>query len=232
MSLGTLFIYEPMEFIFCAYFRQVEHCPTLMYLIQDYSMSEQIFLESKDKNSLNLTAQIEALLFVSPEPVSPNQLGAALEITPRRVNICLEELEAQYQNRGIRLQWHNGKVQVTSAPEAAPAIEVFLSLEAISPLSRAALETLSIVAYQQPVTRPQIDAIRGVNSDGVIRGLLSKGLIEDAGRAEGPGRPILYSTTAEFLKHFGLASSAELPPLRLEEEPVAIPQNGSNVLKE
>ncbi|MEA2007728.1 MAG: SMC-Scp complex subunit ScpB [Chloroflexota bacterium] len=196
-------------------------------------MSEQKFLESKDKNSLDLTAQIEALLFVSPESVSPYQLGMALEVTPRRVKGCLEELEAQYQNRGICLQWHDGKVQITSAPEAARGIELFLSLEATSPLSRAALETLSIIAYQQPVTRPQIDAIRGVNSDGVIRGLLSKGLIEDAGRAEGPGRPILYSTTSEFLKHFGLTSAAELPPLQLEEASVAITENGnSNILKE
>jgi len=81
----------------------------------------------------------------------------------------------------------------------------------------AALEALAIIAYQQPVTRPQVDAIRGVNSDGVMKNLLHKGLIQEVGRAEGPGRPILYSTTPEFLGHFGLGSLEELPPLNLED---------------
>lgn len=195
-------------------------------------MTEQKKLAFIDKEFLNLTAQVEALLFVSPEAVSPYQLGKALEITPRRVNTCLEELEEQYQHRGIRIQWHDGKVQLTTAPEASKAIKLFLTLEATSPLSQAALETLSIIAYQQPITRPQIDSIRGVNSDGVIRGLISKGLVEDVGRAEGPGRPILYSTTAEFLKHFGLTSFAELPPLQLEEISAPVHENGNNILKE
>jgi segregation and condensation protein B len=108
-------------------------------------------------------------------------------------------------------------VQLTTAPETAEAIERFLGLEATSHLSRAALETLAIIAYQQPVTRPQVDSVRGVNSDGVMRSLLSKGLIQEGGRAEGPGRPILYSTTPEFLQHFGLNSLNELPPLEREE---------------
>jgi len=196
-------------------------------------MSEQNNIKPKVQKKFSLPAQVEALLFVAPEPVTPHQLGMVLEITPRSVKNCLDELENQYRERGIRLQWHNGKVQITSAPEAAQMIEIFLSLEATSALSRAALETISIIAYQQPVTRPQIDAIRGVNSDGVIRGLLSKGLIEDVGRAEGPGRPILYSATAEFLKHFGLASFDELPPLKLEEILIEANENGNNnVLKE
>ncbi len=199
-------------------------------------MLEQKKSKSEDKKTLDLTAQVEALLFVSPETVTPYQLGMALDVTPRHVKNCLEELEKHYEGRGIRLQRHNGKVQIISAPEAAQVIEHFLNLETISTLSRAALETISIIAYQQPVTRPQIDAIRGVNSDGVIRGLLSKGLIEDIGRAEGPGRPILYSATAEFLKHFGLTSLDELPPLKLEEIPVEENGNGRNgnnhILKE
>jgi len=96
-------------------------------------------------------------------------------------------------------------------------VERFLGLEATSRLSRAALETLAIIAYRQPISRPQVDAIRGVNSDGVIRSLLSKGLIEEVGRAEGPGRPILYGTTAAFLQAFGLTSLDELPPLEIPE---------------
>jgi segregation and condensation protein B len=108
-------------------------------------------------------------------------------------------------------------VQLTTAPEIANQIETFLGLEATSHLSRAALETLAIIAYQQPVTRPRIDSIRGVNSDGVMKSLLLKGLLQEVGRAEGPGRPILYGTTPDFLQHFGLNSLGELPPLLLPE---------------
>jgi segregation and condensation protein B len=97
-------------------------------------------------------------------------------------------------------------------------VEKFLGLEAISHLSRAALETLAIIAYQQPCTRPQVDAIRGVNSDAMMKSLLSKGLILETGRTDGPGRPILYSTSPEFLQHFGLSSIAELPPLTAARE--------------
>jgi segregation and condensation protein B len=104
-------------------------------------------------------------------------------------------------------------VQITTAPEATFWIERFLGLDAASRLSRAALETLAIIAYQEPVTRPQVDAVRGVNSDGVLKSLLSKGLIQEVGRAEAPGRPILYSITDTFLQHFGLSGKNELPPL-------------------
>ena len=105
-------------------------------------------------------------------------------------------------------------------------------MEATSRLSRAGLEALAIIAYQQPVTRPQIDAIRGVNSDGVLKSLLSKGLIQEVGRAEAPGRPILYSTTPEFLQYFGLNSLEELPPLVLEETEPILPQDEQHILKE
>ena len=93
-------------------------------------------------------------------------------------------------------------------------------------MSRAALETLTIVTYRQPITRPGIDAIRGVSSDGVLRSLLSKGLVEEVGRAEGPGRPILFGTTAEFLQHFGLTSLTDLPPYEPEPgEMNPVPEN-------
>ncbi len=188
-----------------------------MALIPDYSMTEEKYLETNDKQDLSLSALVEAILFVSPEPISAAQISTLLELTPREVKNALEELESHYQGRGIRLQYHKKKIQITSAPEAAPVLESMLELETTSTLSQAALETLSIVAYQQPITRPMIDSIRGVNSDGVLRTLLNKGLIDDVGRAEGPGRPILYSTTTEFLKYFGLTSSEELPPLDFEE---------------
>lgn len=167
--------------------------------------------------SLSLTGYIEALLFVAPGSVTPSQLAAALDISLADVEGGLAELEDQYKARGphsgLRLQRHAGRVQLTTDPQAAAVIDRFLGLEASSRLSRAALETLAIIAYQQPATRPYIDAVRGVNSDGVLKSLLSKGLIQEVGRAETAGRPIMYSTTAEFLQHFGLNSLSELPPL-------------------
>jgi segregation and condensation protein B len=184
----------------------------------------------------DLLAKLEALLFVAPGAVSAPQLAAALEISIADVQHALSELEEDYKQnpnlRGIRLQRHMGRVQLTSAPEAAPWIERFLGLEATSRLSRAGLEALAIVAYQQPVTRPQIDAIRGVNSDGVLKSLLSKGLIQEVGRAEAPGRPILYSTTPEFLQYFGLNSLEELPPLVLEETEQLQAPDEQHILKE
>lgn len=173
--------------------------------------------ESDNPAELLLPAQIESLLFVAVEPVTPGQLATALESTSAEVSRALDDLDASLRTRGLRLQRHSGRVQLTTAPESAEAIERFLGLEATSHLSRAALEALAIIAYQQPVTRPQVDSVRGVNSDGVMRSLLSKGLIQEGGRAEGPGRPILYSTTPEFLQHFGLNSLTELPPLELKE---------------
>jgi segregation and condensation protein B len=105
----------------------------------------------------------------------------------------------------------NNKVQLVTAPELSETIEVFLGLETTTTLSQAALEALAIIAYKQPVTRPEVDVIRGVNSDGVLRTLLSKGLIEELGRAETPGRPIYYGTSAEFLQYFGLETLDGLP---------------------
>jgi segregation and condensation protein B len=167
--------------------------------------------------SLSLSAQIESLLFVAPGAVTVSQLANALGKTSRFVEKELDSLSELFAERGIRLQRHGGRVQLVTAPESAELVEVFLGLEATSTLSRAALETLSIIAYQQPATRPQIDSIRGVNSDGVMKTLLSKGLIQEIGRADGPGRPILYSTTPEFLGYFGLTSIEDLPPLNIEE---------------
>jgi len=172
---------------------------------------------------LRLTALLEALLFAAPMPVTPAQLAAAMERPVSEIENGLKELEDRYatsqpSEHGLRLQRHRGRVQLTTAPQAAPFIERMLGLEASSRLSRAALEALAIVMYRQPATRPQIDAIRGVNSDAVLKSLLSKGLIQEIGRSESPGRPILYGTTAEFLQYFGLNSLADLPPLGLDEQ--------------
>ncbi len=175
--------------------------------------------------SLSLSARLEALLFVAAEAVTIPQLAEALQVKTEEVQQALQELERHLDDRGIRLLYHGGGIQMTTAPEAAADVERFLGLEATASLSRAALETLALIAYRQPITRPQVEAVRGVNSDGVIKSLLAKGLIQEAGRAEGPGRPILYMTTPAFLQHFGLRSLEELPPLELSPE-----TNGHNEL--
>ena len=164
---------------------------------------------------LNLEALIESLLFVADGAVPVGRLAEALEVPVREVEAALSNLAESYRMRGLSVQRFREKVQLTTSPSAAVKVERFLGLAAATPLSRAALEALAIVAYQQPVTRPQIEAVRGVNSDSVIKNLLTKGLIEESGRAEGPGRPVLYSTTPEFMQHFGLTSLEELPPLSL-----------------
>jgi len=122
--------------------------------------------ESESLPGLSLSSQVEALLFVAIEPVTPGQIATALETTITEVISALDELDASLRTRGLRLQRFSGRVQLTTAPESAEAIERFLGLEATSHLSRAALEALAIIAYQQPVTRPQVDSVRGVNSDG------------------------------------------------------------------
>lgn len=163
--------------------------------------------------ALSIEALIEALLFAAPQPVTVEQLAQALQRPQEEVEAALARLEVQLQERGIRLQRHRDALQLTTAPAAAPFIERLAGAEVTLRLSQAALETLAIIAYAQPITRPQIEAIRGVGSDGVVRTLLSAGLIAEVGRAETVGRPILYGTTAEFLQQFGLASLTELPPL-------------------
>ena len=173
--------------------------------------------ENLQKKKAELSASVEALLFVAAEPVSPVHLATIIEITTSEIEELLDKLQETYQDRGICLQWHAGKVQLTSSPEKGELIERFLGLETSSRLSRAALETLAIIAYRQPVTRPNLDAVRGVNSDGVLRSLLNKGLIQDVGRSEGPGRPILYGTTSDFLRYFGLKSLGALPPIKSNE---------------
>ena len=180
----------------------------------------QLSSEQNIDINLPLSTKLEAMLFVAGEPVTTSQLATALDVAPSVIERGLNELDAALSTRGLRLQRHAGRVQLTTAPQLAELIERFLGLEATTHLTRAALETLAIIVYQQPVTRPQIDSIRGVNSDSMMKSLLHKGLILESGRADGPGRPILYSTTPEFLQHFGLNSILEMPSLAKPEEEV------------
>jgi segregation and condensation protein B len=188
--------------------------------------------EQTQTNPTNrLEASLEAILFVAAAPVALVQLAEVLEINQQEVETGLHRLEEIYsQGRGLSLQRYAGRVQLTTSPAFAGLVEKFLGLEATARLSRAALETLTIIAYRQPITRPNIDAVRGVNSDGVLKSLLSKGLVQEVGRTEGPGRPILYSTTTDFLQHFGLSSLSELPPYeRVEDAEI---QAEENILKD
>ena len=185
---------------------------------------------SEIKGKYTLPAMIEVLLFVGVMPISISQIAGSLNESIKSIEMAIEELDDHYRKtRGLRLQWKGKKVQLVSSPELAQIIEDFLGIETTTTLSQASLETLAIIAYKQPVTRPMIEEVRGVNSDGVVRNLLSKGLIEEVGRAEGVGRPILYSTTTEFLNHFGLTSIKELPPFEI---PMEISGEEAKILKD
>ncbi|MGQ9585824.1 MAG: SMC-Scp complex subunit ScpB [Anaerolineae bacterium] len=162
---------------------------------------------------LDLAAQVECLLFVADEAVTLQRLAEALSVERSRVEEALEELRSRSARRGIRVQRKGDRVQLITAPEAAPLVERFLGLEYSGQLSPAALEALAIVAYRQPVTRAQVESIRGVNCDGVLRTLVRRGLIQEVGRLEQAGRPILYGTTMEFMQYFGLEDLTQLPPL-------------------
>ena len=182
------------------------------------------------------TKALEALLFAAPGLSSVEQLSLALDVSKAEVEKSLEALASHLTaEHGIRLQKIKNQFQLVTAPEYAETIEKFLGLEVTSRLTQAALEVLAIVAYKQPATRPEIDSIRGVNSDGVVKSLLAKGLIEELGRSDAIGRPILYGVTNEFFQHFGLESLDQLPTVDLEAllEPKSSPDTEeSRLLKD
>jgi segregation and condensation protein B len=161
------------------------------------------------------TRTLEALLFVSDEPLTPAVLSQALEVDRRAAEAMCDRLQAELDARGSGLVLRNvaGGWRLFTHPDIQPTVERFVLSSRQARLTKAALETLAIVAYKQPATRHQVSAIRGVNSDGVLRALVDRGLIEEAGRDEGPGRPLLYATTPQFLERLGLSSLAALPSL-------------------
>lgn len=161
----------------------------------------------------DLATLLEALLFVSDGPVPDRTLARVLEVTPRRVGGALDVLGEALQGRGLRLQRGPEGAQLVTAPQAAPAVEALLGLEGRRRLSAAAMETLAIIAYRQPVTRGQVERIRGVSSEAGIATLRARELIAEVGRAPGPGRPTLFGTTQRFLGQFGLEHPRQLPPL-------------------
>jgi segregation and condensation protein B len=181
------------------------------------------------KQSYSLTLILESLLFTSSSPVSISQMVTATGESEKKVREAIQNLSRHYSDsHGLVLQWHKNRVQIATHPDLSPVIEAFLGIEVTTTLSQAALETLAIIAYKQPITRPEIDEIRGVNSDGVVRNILSKGLIEEVGRVDGMGRPILYGTTEDFLGHFGLNSLSDLPAFDV----LPAQQKNGNILKD
>jgi segregation and condensation protein B len=161
------------------------------------------------------TRALEALLFVSDEPLTPSVIAQSLEVDRRTADALCDRLTKELEDRdaGVLLRSVAGGWRLFTHPDTAPEVERFVLSSRQARLTKAALETLAIVAYKQPVTRHQITSIRGVNSDGVIRALQDKGLVEEAGREETPGRPILLATTPAFLERLGLPSLAALPSL-------------------
>lgn len=153
------------------------------------------------------------MLFVADEPVEIADLARALAVSTAAARGLVEELAQSLQGRGLRLQRLGSRVRMVTAPEAGAAIERFLGERSEQRLSGAALETLAIAAYKQPITRPQIEAIRGVDCGRALTTLRARDLVEEVGRAETVGRPLLYGTTMRFLEYFGLEDPAELPPL-------------------
>ena len=165
----------------------------------------------------NLSAIIEAILFVAGDPVRVEDLAHAMNLTTAEMSEALEALgdHLALENRGIQLNRSGESVFLSIRPAFAPQVEAFLQPLQKRPLSQAVLETLSIVAYRQPCTRGDIEAIRGVKCDYSVQSLLNKGLIEECGQRETLGRPMLYRTTDAFLQHFGIESLADLPSIDL-----------------
>jgi len=174
-----------------------------------------------------LQSVVESLLFVAASPTPLARLAQVTGATEEAVQEALERISAAFAapGRGLRLLRKGDRVYLTTAPASSAYIEKFLGLDLSSKLSTAALETLAVIAYRQPLTRGDIEMIRGVNCDGVLRTLIARELVEPVGRLEQPGRPFLYGTTLQFLHYFGLDSLERLPPLpadQAQEPQVAI----------
>lgn len=170
------------------------------------------------KPSPSLGRQLEALLFVANEPLSLARLAELTEAEPESVQGALAALQHERADSGLRITELGGTYRLVSAPATDTVVRRYLEAETRTELSRAALESLAIIAYRGPVTKAALEELRGVASDTMVRNLLQRGLIVEAGRADEPGKPTLYAVSHSFLQHFGLTSLAELPPLEQPTE--------------
>lgn len=170
-----------------------------------------IIEEEENKNK----GIIESLLFTFGEPLSYKHIGEVLDLDVRKVKKLIGKMKVEYStlSRGLVIKEFNDKVQLSTKPEYGSYIKKLVKSDSRQNLSQAALETLALTAYKQPITKSEIDDIRGVRSDRAVATLLERGLIKEAGRLEATGRPILYTTTDDFLKYFGFKNINELPEL-------------------
>jgi segregation and condensation protein B len=160
-------------------------------------------------------AVIEALLFLKEDPVKVEKIAAVLSLSLEEARALVMELRRELADtrRGIQVYEVAGGYQMGTLPELAPVLEKIFGEETVGNLTPAAMETLAIIAYKQPVTRIEIESVRGVKCDHILENLLKRRLIRISGRKETPGRPLIYSTTVDFLKYFGLKDLHELPSL-------------------
>ena len=177
---------------------------------------------------VNIKYAIEGILFAAGEPVKAAKLAVVLDTDIETVKKAVDELKSEYNEdkRGFNIIDIMDGYQICSRPEYYAYIQEILGEQRNQPLSNAAMEALAIIAYKQPITRGQIEHIRGVNSDGCVNRLYERGLIDEAGRLDAPGRPILYVTTDTFLRCFGLTSPDELPPVNLTQMGLEEPSQG------
>ena len=170
-----------------------------------------------------LIGAFEAVLFAAGEPVSRERLSEIFEITPTEVGLVAEKLESSLNERscGFELVRTESSFQLVTRTIHAPFVTAYLEIKRNTPISKPALEALSVIAYRQPVTKGYVEQVRGVDCSGIINSLVEKGLVEEKGRLDAPGRPILYGTTLAFLKCFGLNSLSELPEIDDDQQKIA-----------
>ena len=177
----------------------------------------------------NVKSVIEALLFSSDKPLMLEQIKSALgNPDTSELRKILQELSVEYQNsnRGMRIAEVAGGFQMITAPGFAPFLKKLYKQRRVENLSKQELETLAMVAYKQPVTKTEIESLRNVNADGVVKSLIEKGIIRVSGRKKAPGRPYLFGTTRKFLEYFGLKSLEELPKIENFQAP---PNTGEKI---
>lgn len=172
----------------------------------------------------NIKSIIESILLVAEKPVSIKELATVTAVQMSEIQKASSELIESYKGKGIRIIKKGDLLHIVSSPENSDYIAKYLNEELRSDISKAALETLAIITYKQPVTRSEVEEIRGVNSDYLVRNLMIRGLVGEVGRKEAVGKPILYGTTVEFLQHFGLENEDQLPNI----DDIVSPEKGAD----